>query len=106
MEHQKAPSLRNHLPHRNLSRLGQMEDNMLHERGVQVMNVDVIGKAYDIAASYLRHIGAIREQPAPNEALLQLIVQLFEHGDHHQLSLANRAIMRYQRRAAQQGEAA
>lgn len=78
---------------------------MLHERGVQVMNVDVIGKAYDIAVSYLHRTGAIEEQPATNEALLQLIVQLFEHGDHHQLSLANRAIVRYQRRVAQ-GEAA
>ncbi|PYF03809.1 hypothetical protein BJ122_10566 [Rhodopseudomonas faecalis] len=73
---------------------------MLQEPSVRVMNVDVIGKAYDIAANYLRRTGAIAEQPATNEALLQLIVQLFEHGDHHQVSLANRAIMRYQRRSA------
>lgn len=73
---------------------------MLLEGGARVMNVDVIGKAYDIAANYLRRTGVIPDHHAPNEALLQLIVQLFEHGDHHQLSLANRAIARYQRRTA------
>lgn len=73
---------------------------MLLQHGVRVINVDVIGKAYDIAADYLRRTGAIADQPATNEALLELVVQLFEHGDRHQLSLANRAIGRYLRRVA------
>jgi hypothetical protein len=70
------------------------------ERGVRVMNVDVIGKAYDIASFYLRRTGSLPEQSATNEALLQLIVQMFERGDTHQLSLANRAIARFERRLA------
>jgi hypothetical protein len=68
------------------------------ERGAHVMNVDVIGKAYDIAAFYLRRTGAVPDQPATNEALLQLIVQMFERGDTHQLSLANRAIGKFESR--------
>ena len=76
------------------------------ERGVRVMNVDVIGKAYDIASFYLRRTGALPDQPAGNEALLQLIVQMFERGDTHQLSLANRAIAKFESRQARgEGEA-
>jgi hypothetical protein len=70
------------------------------ERGVRVMNVDVIGKAYDIASFYLRRTGAVPDLPATNDALLQLIVQMFERGDTHQISLANRAIVRFQSRLA------
>lgn len=73
---------------------------MLVERGVRVMNVDVIGKAYDIASFYLRRTGVLPDVHAPNEALLQLIVQMFERGDSHQLSLANRAITRFETRMA------
>jgi hypothetical protein len=71
---------------------------MLVERGIRVMNVDVIGKAYDIASFYLRRTGALPEQHASNEALMQLIVQMFERGDTRKLSLANRAIGKFESR--------
>jgi hypothetical protein len=68
------------------------------ERDVRAMNVDVISKAYDIASFYLRRTGALPEQPDTNEALLQLIVQMFERGDTRKLSLANRAIGKFESR--------
>ena len=66
---------------------------MLVERGLRVMNVDVIGKAYDIAAHYLRaHRAAPRYSLRPMRRCCRLIVQMFQRGDTHQLRLANRAI--------------
>jgi len=69
---------------------------MLVERGLHVMNVDVIGKAYDIAAVYLRRTGAIPDDAATHDELLETIVKLFERGDTRQLSLANRAIAKFE----------
>lgn len=65
---------------------------MLVERGLRVMNVDVIGKSYDIASYYLRATGTIADTPATNEALLELIVQMVQRGETNQLRLANKAI--------------
>ena len=43
---------------------------MLVERGLQVMNVEVVGDAYSIAANYLRKAGAIPDNLATNEQLM------------------------------------
>ncbi|ABD88204.1 conserved hypothetical protein [Rhodopseudomonas palustris BisB18] len=69
---------------------------MLVERGLHVMTVDVIGKAYDIAAFYLRRTGTIPDDAATHDALRETIVKMFERGDTHQLSLANRAIAKFE----------
>ena len=47
---------------------------MLVERGLQVMNVEVVGDAYAIAANYLRRSGAIPDTLATNDRLLEIIV--------------------------------
>jgi hypothetical protein len=72
------------------------EDAMLVERGLRVMNVDVIGKAYDIAANYLRRTGVIADSSATNDALLETIVQMFQRGETHQIRLANKAIAKFE----------
>ena len=43
---------------------------MLVERGLRVMNVEVVGDAYAIASYYLRRTGAIADSFATNERLL------------------------------------
>ena len=48
---------------------------MLVERGLQVMNVEVVGDAYAIASNYLRRTGAIADTLATNERLLEIIVR-------------------------------
>jgi hypothetical protein len=73
-----------------------VERAMLIERGLRVMNVDMIGQAYDIAANYLRRTGAIPDNSATNDALLELIVQMFQRGESHPIRLANRAIARFE----------
>ena len=47
---------------------------MLVERGLQVMNVEVVGEAYAIAANYLRQIRRDPDTLATNERLLGIIV--------------------------------
>ena len=54
---------------------------MLVERGLQVLNVEVVGDAYAIAANYLRRTGAIAHNLATSEPLLEIIVQLFQRGE-------------------------
>ena len=54
---------------------------MLVERGLRVMNVEVVGEAYAIAANYLRKSGAIPDNLATNEQLLGIIVVLFRRGE-------------------------
>jgi len=71
---------------------GPTEDAMLVERGVRAMNVDVIGKSYDIAARYLRATGAVPDSASTHEALLELIVQMVHRGETNQIRLANKAI--------------
>jgi hypothetical protein len=69
---------------------------MLVERGLQVMNVEVVGDAYAIASNYLRKTGAISESIATNDALLQIIVEMFHRGEYNKLRLANKAISRFE----------
>jgi hypothetical protein len=69
---------------------------MLIERGLQVMNGGVVGEAYAIAANYLCHKGAIRNQPATDEQLLAIIVYLFQHGEFNKIRLANKAIQKFE----------
>jgi hypothetical protein len=69
---------------------------MLVERGLQVMNVEVVGDAYAIAANYLRRSGAIPDTLATNDRLLEIIVQMFHRGEFNRLRLANKAIAKFE----------
>ena len=69
---------------------------MLVERGLQVMNVEVVGDAYAIAANYLRRTGGIPDSLAPNERLLEIIVQMFQRGEFNKIRLANKAIAKFE----------
>jgi hypothetical protein len=69
---------------------------MLVERGIRVMNVDVVGDAYAIAANYLRKTGAIPDNFATNERLLEIIVQMFHRGEFNRIRLANKAIAKFE----------
>jgi hypothetical protein len=69
---------------------------MLVERGLRVMNVAVVGDAYAIASDYLRRTGAIAGSFATDEALLTIIVQLFERGEFNKIRLANKAISKFE----------
>jgi hypothetical protein len=69
---------------------------MLVERGMQVMNFEVVGDAYSIASHYLRKTGAIADTPATNERLLEIIIKIFQHGEFNRIRLANKAIARFE----------
>jgi hypothetical protein len=69
---------------------------MLVERGLRVMNVEVVGDAYAIASNYLRRSGAMADTFATNDRLLELIVQMFQRGESNKLRLANKAISRFE----------
>jgi hypothetical protein len=69
---------------------------MLVERGLRVMNVEVVGDAYAIASNYLRRTGAIADTFVTNERLLQLIVEIFERGEFNRIRLANKAIAKFE----------
>ena len=69
---------------------------MLVERGLQVMNVEVLGDAYAIASNYLRRSGAIADNFVTEDRLLGLIVQMFRRGEFNKLRLANKAIARFE----------
>jgi len=69
---------------------------MLVERGLQVMNVEVVGDAYAIASNYLRRSGAIADSFATNDRLLEIIVEIFQRGEYNKLRLANKAITRFE----------
>jgi len=69
---------------------------MLVERGLQVMNVEVVGDAYAIASNYLRRAGAIADTFAPNDQLLEIILDLFQRGEFNRIRLANKAITRFE----------
>jgi hypothetical protein len=69
---------------------------MLVERGLQVMNVEVVGDAYAIASNYLRRTGAIADTFATNERLLKIIVEMFQRGEFNKIRLANKAIARFE----------
>ena len=69
---------------------------MLVERGLQVMNVEVVGDAYAIASNYLRKAGAIPDTFATDERLLDIIVNLFQRGEFNRIRLANKAITTFE----------
>ena len=69
---------------------------MLVERGLKVMNVEVVGDAYAIAANYLRRTGAIPDSYLTHDRLLEVIVQMFHRGESNKIRLANRAIASFE----------
>jgi hypothetical protein len=69
---------------------------MLVERGVRVMNMGVVGDAYAIASNYLRRTGAIADNFATDERLLEIIVQMFQRGEVNKIRLANKAIAKFE----------
>jgi hypothetical protein len=69
---------------------------MLVERGIQVMNFEVVGDAYAIAANYLRKAGAIPHTLVTDERLLRIIIRMFQHGEYNRLRLANKAIAEFE----------
>ena len=71
---------------------------MLVERGILVMNFEVVGDAYAIASNYLRKTGAIADSLVTDERLLQIIVKLFQRGEFNRLKLANKAIAEFEAR--------
>ena len=69
---------------------------MLVERGLRVMNVEVVGNAYAIASNYLRRTGAIPDTFVTNDRLLEIIVQMFHRGELNKIRLANKAIAKFE----------
>lgn len=69
---------------------------MLVERGLQVMNVEVVGDAYSIASNYLRKSGVIPDTFATDERLLEIVVTLFQRGEFNRIRLANKAIAKFE----------
>ena len=65
---------------------------MLVERGMRVLNTEVVGDAYAIASNYLRRSGALPDNFVTCDRLLAIIVQLFQGGEPNKLKLANKAI--------------
>lgn len=69
---------------------------VLIERGLQVMNVEVVGDAYAIASNYLRKSGAVSDTLATNDRLLEIIVEMFHDGEYNKIRLANKAIAKFE----------
>ena len=70
---------------------------MLVERDVQVLNVEAVGEAYDIAAYYLNKTGVLDDRGMVNDQLLEAIYKLFNSGIRNRLLLANKAISKFER---------
>ena len=73
---------------------------MLVERGIQVMNFEVVSDAYAIASNYLHRTGAIADSPAPDERLLEIIVKMVQQGEFNKIRLANKAISHFEAQLA------
>ena len=69
---------------------------MLVERGLQVMNLEVVGDAYAIASNYLRKARAITDTIATDERLLASVVSMFQQGEFNRIRLANKAIAEFE----------
>jgi hypothetical protein len=69
---------------------------MLVERGLQLMNVEVVGDSYAIASNYLRKSGAMADSFATNDRLLGIIVEIFQRGEYNKIRLANKAIAEFE----------
>jgi hypothetical protein len=76
--------------------LGRKEAAMLIERDVPIVNVEVIGEAYEIAAPFLKANGMIADSVLINERLLEIIHGLFMSGVRNRLLLANKAITKFE----------
>jgi len=61
-----------------------------------VMNMGVVGDAYDIAVNYLRRSGVIPDDLNTNDRLLEIIVKMFHRGEINKIRLANLAIARFE----------
>jgi hypothetical protein len=70
--------------------------SMLVERGLQVMNVEIVSEAYAIAANYLRRSGALPDTLATDDRLLKIIIKMFQHGELNKIRLANKAIAKFE----------
>jgi hypothetical protein len=73
---------------------------MLVERGILVMNFEVVGDAYAIASNYLRRTGAIADSVVTDERLLEIIVKMVQNGESNRIRLANKAIAEFEARWA------
>jgi hypothetical protein len=73
---------------------------MLVERGMRVLNTEVVGDAYAIASNYLRRSGALADNFVTSDRLLTIIVQLFHGGEANRLKLANKAIAIFEQEQA------
>ena len=71
---------------------------MLVERGIQVMNFEVVGDTYAIASNYLRKTGAIADSLVTDDRLLEIIVKMFQQGEFNRLRLANKVIAEFEAR--------
>ena len=69
---------------------------MLVERGIQIVNFEVVGDAYAIASNYLQKTGAIADSFATDERLLEIIVKMVQHGEFNRIRLANKAIAEFE----------
>jgi hypothetical protein len=69
---------------------------MLVERGMRVMNAEVVGDAYAIASNYLRRTGAIPDNLVTCDRLLDIILQLLDAGEYNKIRLANKAIAKFE----------
>jgi hypothetical protein len=69
---------------------------MLVERGLQLMNVEVVGDSYAIASNYLRKSGAMADSFATNDRLLGIVVEIFQRGEYNKIRLANKAIAEFE----------
>ena len=78
--------------------VGQTGEDMLVERGIQVLNLEAVGDAYAIASNYLRRTGAIPDGFGTDERLLEIIVKMFQRGEINRLRLANKAIAEFEAR--------
>ncbi len=73
---------------------------MLVERGMRVLNTEVVSDAYAIASNYLRRSGALPDNFVTSDRLLTIIVQLFHGGEANRLKLANKAIAIFEQEQA------
>jgi hypothetical protein len=71
---------------------------MLVERGIQIVNIEVVGDANAIASNYLRKTGAIADSLVTDERLLEIIVKMFQRGEFNKIRLANKAIAEFETR--------
>ena len=69
---------------------------MLVERGIRVLDKEVVSDAYAIASNYLRRAGAMPGHVITDERLLNIIVRLFHEGEINRIKLANYAIAAYE----------